>query len=164
MSDKKTKSLPAGVPELTFAELVAHMIASEVDFKFACLADNPPETRFGAWVHGETAEGSDPTVTLLTALAVGVRSEEARAERHSANLSQRKDRLAKIKELIPAVTAHAPGPEKCDACGEVHTAGGPKERAIDTLMNGLGQALGLKVTKVSVEPRPRKPRDKKSGN
>lgn len=167
---KKTKTAAAPEPNLTattapvltFGDLMAHLFAAGIDFKFGQIADNPPERRYGGWVNGEVAEGADPVTVMLQALALGVRVEQAKTAKHTERLAARKQRLAKIEELIPGVTAHAPADDgnKC-SCGVDHSSGG----ILDAVMASLGETLGLKVTKVETQLTPaKKDRAKKPTN
>lgn len=135
------------VPTLTFTELMAHVLAADLHFAFKVTPDARPENHYEAWCNGEKADGSNPVVTALSAIAMGVISEQERTKRHTADLATRKARLEKITALLPDVTAHVPSKDgsACDRCGETH---GSAESMIDAMMQSMGKALGVQIQKV----------------
>lgn len=148
-------------PVLTIGDLMGHLFAAGIDFKFGLQPEHVPDRRFGACVFGEICEGPDAVETLLQAMALGVRSEQAKIDKYEALSTARKAILAKINELVPGLTAHTPATDgnKC-ACGQDHAS---PEALIDAVMADLGERFGVKVTKIeraltpAKKERPKKP-------
>lgn len=142
--DKATVTPPAAPPTvLTFSELLGHIFASKIRFYFAFMPDASEPKRYAARVNDEEAFSDDAVTAVLAALALGIRKEQERTERHSKSLDTRRERLAEINRRVPGLSAHEPDAEgKCTHCGEVHST---DTAVTEVLTEALSRHFGAPV-------------------
>lgn len=148
-------------PDLSLDDLLTHLIEAEIEFVFAHMPEKEADERYGCAVHGEQATGPSAVETVLSALALGMRKEEAEIATRTKKLTRAVSRVAKIQERLPGLSAHLPSGDdgRCQ-CGEVHK--GP-EAVIRAMLGGLIGGGTVTVTEVVRSPEKKK-RQKKTPN